>query len=227
MAATRPTPFDLVFGSLAAERFPPIRSALEASHGDPYDRDAFLMVREAIQLVHDLRPDEGMGEDIGQLTAFLHHAWLFWLAGTPTLEIAAADLTALLEGGAGPAGPTPAGEMAAPPPAFYFQLPERRVWAEVVPGAPHEPMDGCFLALASDASLRVLGAFGLRSDRPGLTVVEVAGPRTGRLARPDGSPLFAPVLDGGATAGLASITGGEELLELGWRAWSLARERSQ
>jgi hypothetical protein len=34
------------------------------------------------------------------------------------------------------------------------------------------------------------------------------------------------VLAGGETAGLASITGGEELLELGWRAWSLAGERS-
>lgn len=222
MESTRPTPFDLVFGPLAAERFPAIQSAFEASHGDPHDRDAFLMVRDVIQLVHDLRPDEGMGEDIAQLAAFLHHAYLFWLAGTPTLEIPAAGLTTLLEAGA-----STGGEAATPPPAFYVQLPERRVWAEVVPGAPHEPMDGCFLTLGPDESLRVLAAFGLRPDRPGLSVVEVAGPRTGRLARPDGSPLFAPVLEGGATAGLASITGGEELLELGWRAWSLAGERSQ
>ena len=222
MESTRPTPFDLVFGPLAAERFPAIQSAFEASHGDPHDRDAFLMVRDVIQLVHDLRPDEGMGEDIAQLAAFLHHAYLFWLAGTPTLEIPAAGLTTLLEAGA-----SRGGEAATPPPAFYVQLPERRVWAEVVPGAPHEPMDGCFLTLGPDESLRVLAAFGLRPDRPGLSVVEVAGPRTGRLARPDGSPLFAPVLEGGATAGLASITGGEELLELGWRAWSLAGERSQ
>ena len=221
MESTRPTPFDLVFGPLAEERFPPIRAAFEASRGDPRDRDAFLMVREVIQLVHDLRPDEGMGEEIGQLAAFLHHAYLFWLAGTPTLEITPAELAGLLRQGA-----LVPGDAAAPPPAFYVQLPERRVWAEVVPGAAHEPLDGCFLALGDDASLRVLGAFGLRSDRPGLSVVEVAGPRTQRLARADGSPLFAPVLAGGETAGLASITGGEELLELGWRAWSLAGERS-
>ena len=221
MDSTRPTPFDLVFGPLAAERFPPIRSAFEASRADPRDRDAFLMVREVIQLVHELRPDEGMGEDIGQLAAFLHHAYLFWLAGTPTLDIPAARLATLLRSDTSAVGD------GAPPPAFYAQLPERRVWAEVVPGSPHEPMDGCFLVLAPDESLRVLAAFGLRSDRPGLSVVEVAGPRPGTLARADGSPLFAPVLDGGATAGLASITGGEELLELGWRAWSLAGERSQ
>jgi hypothetical protein len=221
MESTRPTPFDLVFGPLADERFPPIRVAFEASRGDPRDRDAFLMVREVIQLVHDLRPDEGMGEELGHLAAVHHHAYLFWLAGTPTLEITPAELAGLLRQGA-----LVPGDVAAPPPAFYVQLPERRVWAEVVPGAAHEPLDGCFLALGDDGSLRVLGAFGLRSDRPGLSVVEVAGPRPQRLARADGSPLFAPVLAGGDIAGLASITGGEELLEFGWRAWSLAGERS-
>ena len=221
MDSPRPTPFDLVFGSLAEERFPSIRSAFEASQGEPRDRDAFLMMRDVVQLVHDLRPDEGMGGEIGQLAAFLHHAYLFWLAGTPTLAITPAELTGLLR------PETPAsGETSPPPPAFYVQLPERRVWAEVVAGASHEPLDGCFLALDGAASLRVLAAFGLRPDRPGLSVVEVAGPRPSRLARPDGTPLFAPALEGGAPAGLASITGGEELLELGWRAWSLAGARS-
>lgn len=222
MESTRPTPFDLVFGPLAEERFPPIRAAFEASHGDPRDRDAFLMVREVIQLIHDLRPDEGMGEEIRQLAALLHHAYLFWLAGTPTLEITSAELTALLRDER-----SAPGDAAAPPPAFYVQFPERRVWAEVVAGAAHEPLDGCFLVLGGDDSLAVLAAFGLRPDRPGLSVVEVAGPRTSRLVRPDGAPLFAPVLEGGAPAGLASITGGEELLELGWRAWSLAGARSR
>ena len=222
MESTRPTPFDLVFGPLAEGRFPPIRSAFEATHGDPRDRDAFLMVRDVIQLVHDLRPDEGMGEEIGQLAALLHHAYLFWLSGTPTLEITPSELAALLRHET----PMP-GDAAAPPPAFYVQFPERRVWAEVVPGASHEPLDGCFLGREGDDSLRVLAAFGLRPDRPGLSVVEVAGPRPSRLARPDGAPLFAPVLDGGAPAGLASITGREELLELGWRAWALAGARSR
>jgi len=221
MESSRPTPFDLVFGPLAGERFPSIRSSIDANRGDPRDRDAFLMVRDVVQLVHDLRPDEGMGEEISQLAAFLHHAYLFWLAGTPTLAITPAELTGLLQ------PETPASdETAPPPPAFYVQLPERRVWAEAVAGASHEPLDGCFLALDGGESLRVLAAFGLRPDRPGLSVVEVAGPRPSRLARADGTPLFAPVLEGGAPAGLASVTGGEELLELGWRAWSLAGARS-
>ena len=43
-----------------------------------------------------------------------------------------------------------------------------------------------------------------------------------KLARDDGSPLFAPTLPGGKAAGLHSIAGEEELLELGWRTRSTA-----
>jgi hypothetical protein len=50
----------------------------------------------------------------------------------------------------------------------------------------------------------------------------VGGDRPEALARPDGSALFAPTLPGGSAAGLYSITGEEELLELGWRTTGLA-----
>jgi hypothetical protein len=220
MAPQRPTPFDLVFGPLAAERFPALTSALEAAQAHPRHRDAFLMVREAVQLVHDLRPDEGLGGDVSELAALVHHAWLFWRAGTPTLEISPAEFDSLLR--------TPPGPVAAePPPEFYVQLPERRLWAEVVAGTSHEPLDGCFLGRETDGSLTVLAAFGIRSDRPGLSVAEVAGPRPENLTRPDGSAPFAPLMAGGAPAGLASLLGGGELLELGWRAWMLAAEKSR
>jgi hypothetical protein len=54
------------------------------------------------------------------------------------------------------------------------------------------------------------------------------GPRPLALVRADGTELFAPTLTGGQAAGLFSITGEEELLELGWRiqelgAWSWER----
>jgi hypothetical protein len=52
--------------------------------------------------------------------------------------------------------------------------------------------------------------------------VEVGGARPNGLARADGSALFAPTLAGGVAAGLHSITGEEELLELGWRTTGLA-----
>lgn len=220
MPSPRPTPFDLAFGPLADERFPPIQAALEAAGQDPSDRDGFLMIREVIELIRELRPDEGLGEGIAELAAFLHHAYLFWRAGTPTLAVVPAELAAALR--AAPADP--AGDPA--PPSFYAQLPERRVWASVVVDGGPEPMDGCFLVRDDDA-LRVLGAFGLRPDRMGLSVVEVTGARPRSLARPDATLLFAPTLAGGAAAGLASIVGAEELLELGWRLYFLAAERSR
>jgi hypothetical protein len=37
------------------------------------------------------------------------------------------------------------------------------------------------------------------------------------MARADGTPLFSTVMAGGALAGLRSLIGMEELLELGWR----------
>jgi hypothetical protein len=52
--------------------------------------------------------------------------------------------------------------------------------------------------------------------------VEATGGRVEGLAREDGSRLFDPTLAGGADAGLRSIVGEEELLELGWRTRAVA-----
>jgi hypothetical protein len=82
-------------------------------------------------------------------------------------------------------------------------------------------MDGCFVHSAG-AELRVLGIFGLRPEREGFSAVETAGPRPSALQRPDGTRLFSPALAGGQAAGLYSLVGGEELLELGWRTRALA-----
>ena len=201
--APRLSPFELVFGRLAEERFPSLRSALDGV--EPTDRDAFIMTRDAIQLVRDLRPDDGIGEAIDQLVALVHHAYLFWAAGQVVVDVDAAILDSSVDAGA-------------PAPAWYARFPERRVWAQVVEGAAHEPLDGCFAHSHAGDSLRVLGVFGLHPDRPGFSVVEAAGPRPVGLARETGEPLFAPRMDGGGAAGLRSIAGEGELLELGWRA---------
>jgi hypothetical protein len=209
----RPTPFDLVFTPFAAERFPAIRAAFLAAGRNPRDRDAFLLEREAALVVRELRPDDGLGEGIDQLAALVHHAYLFWSAGSPVAVAGPEALTGLLGHSPEPAQ----GAEAEPPPGQYVQVPERRLWARPVEGEPFEPLDGCFLAPAPDGQLRVLGVFGLRPDRAGFTVVEAQGPRLAGLVRPDGSALFAPLLAGGTLAGLNTLAGAEELLELGWR----------
>ena len=213
----RPHPFDLVFRQSASGTFPGIRARFTEAGYDQRDRDRFLMQREVVTLLRDLRPEAGLGQGIDQLAALLHHAYLFWDADEPTLDVTAEGLPTLLA--------TPFVQHAAEPvPAYYAAMPERRVWAQVLPGHPPEPLDGCFAHLAADnVGLRVLGVFGIHPEREGFSVVEVVGPRPHLLARDDGSGLFAPTLTGGKAAGLFSIMGEEELLELGWRTRSLAR----
>ena len=86
-------------------------------------------------------------------------------------------------------------------------------------------MDGCFVHTTRRRAPR---ARHLRaSARPGrLQRGRDRGPAAGALERPDGTPLFSPVLAGGQAAGLYSLVGREELLELGWRARALANELS-
>lgn len=216
----RLTPFEMVFGQMAENRFPAVRERLGENGWDPTDRDAFLMVPEVVTLVRELRPDEGMGEAIDQLVALLHHAYLFWLAGAPILSLERESTETLLDHPASDTGED--SDPATQPSSFYCQLAPRLLWARLFPEEAAEPMDGCFVSHLGADQLRVLGVFGMHSERMGFSVAEAAGARK-PLAREDHSPLFAPTLPGGAAAGLYEVTGAEELIELGWRAVDAAR----
>ncbi len=205
----RPTPMDLVFSRLAATAFPAIQKAVEQRGIDPTDRDAFLLIPEVVTLMRDLRPEEGIGEGMDFLVALGHHAYLAWDAGSLTVPLAVGDTEALLSA----TTPTIPGLRDAPR-AYYAQFLEHQLWARVIDDEAAEPLDGCFVHSTPPGALRVLGIFGLRPERLGFSAVEASGPRPDSLARPDGTPLFASTLGDGH---LYSITGGEELLELGWR----------
>ena len=211
----RVTPFDLVFNGAADSSFPRIASSLAAGGHDPADRDAFLMDREVVTLLRDLRPEEGLGEAMDQMVALVHHAYLAWAAGGVTVTVGREAAEELLAKAAEEAGSKDL-------PACYAQFPERMIWAAVVENEAHEPLDGIFVSQVPGGDLRVLGIFGLRPERAGFSAVEATGGRAEGLAREDGSPLFDPTLAGGAAAGLRSIVGEAELLELGWRILSLA-----
>ncbi len=227
MQRFRPTPFDLVFETVAQTTFPAIRTALNEAGLDARNRDGFLMLREVVLLLRDLRPEDGLGEGIDQLAALVHHGYLFWAGGGLTVKLSSDQLPDFLgQASSRPPGPQP------DRPALYIQLPERRVWAQVIPGDPPEPLDGWFQYYAPGPGLlRVLGIFGIHADRPGFSVVEVSGQQPVGLTRPDGTPVFSSTLSGGAAAGLFSVAGEEELLELGWRgielgagSWELGAE---
>jgi hypothetical protein len=203
----RPTPFELVFAGLAPDHFPPIRDALAAAHADPDDRDAFFLTLPAMTLLRALRPDDSdAGNGLDELTALVHHAYLFWASGRTVWSIPASELRRLLADGAAPA--------AAPAGPGYIQFPERLIWAALTSPGPWEPLDGCFVHAGPDGQLRVLGVFGVHAARDGFTVAEARGTAGGQGIRHDGTPLFAPSLDGGAFAGLHSVVEPAELVEL-------------
>jgi hypothetical protein len=216
MPAFRPTPFDLVFEPAARSSFPAIREVIEERSQDPRDRDAFLMLRDVVALLHELRPAEGLGGEIDQLAALVHHGYLFWDGGRETLDLTSEQLSGLLRS---QSERVPSALEISP---CYIRMPEHRVWAEVVPEKPPEPLDGCFVhSLPGASGIRVLGVFGIYPERGGFSVVEATGVRPVALARSDHSPLFAPTLPGGAAADLFSLVGEEELLELGARSSEL------
>jgi hypothetical protein len=211
----RATPFDLVFNRAAESTFPRIASSLAAGGHDAANRDAFLMDREVVTLLRDLRPEEGLGEAMDQMVALVHHAYLAWAAGGVTIPVGREAADELL-------AEAPEDGESKEVPAYYAQFPERMIWAAVIENEAPEPLDGIFVSRIPGGDLRVLGIFGLRPERAGFSAVEATGGRVETLAREDGSPLFDPTLPGGAAAGLRSIVGEAELLELGWRTQSLA-----
>ena len=193
MSTPRPHPFDLVFGEIATERFGPIREAL----GEAPGLDAWLMARPVLELLGDLRPDEGLGAAVDDFVLFVHAAYRWWEAGSVT--------AAHGEHRGPPTGP------------MYIQVPPRRIWARLGDDEVHEPLDGWFALPAGDR-LSVVACLGVHAARPGLSVLTAEGPPPVGWRRPDGTATFAPLMTGGDTAGLWSIAAPEELLLLAWGA---------
>jgi len=207
------TPTELVLGALAEERFPALRQSLAEAGIDPTARDAFVLDRAVVELLRDLRPEEGVGEGVDELVSFLHAAFLHWQDGGAAVALDRETLDRVVRSKTPPLSGGPGGTR-------YVALPPRRVWAEPVPGAPPEPLDGWY-ARRTATRIEILAVFGLHPNRPGFTAVRVAGPRPDSLGRVDGMAVFAPTVAGGREAGLWSLQGAEELIELAFRveAW--------
>jgi hypothetical protein len=161
-------------------------------------------------MIREARPEEGYGETIDQVVALLHLAYLYWQEGRPVIDLDDTGLDAVVSTGGDADG------VLQQPPAYYVRIPPRRVWASPLEGATPEPLDGWIAARHGDL-LRLVALFGVRPERDGATVVAAEGTAPVDLSRDDGTPLFSPVLPGGQAAGLYSIVGTEELLELAWR----------
>lgn len=210
---SRPNPFELVFADLR-DRFDRLRGDLAAGGKDPAVRDALLLEREAAEVLHALRPEDGFGEATETVAALFHHAYLFWASGEPVRSLTIEELRRML------AEAPPRSEAREPGGSRYVQLPPLAVWGVLVEGPP-EPLDGWFRIRTGD-TMDALAILGLRSGREGFTALEVSGPEPGLSTRDATTPLFAPVVsEAGAAAGAGAVTSQAELLELCWRAEGL------
>lgn len=218
----RLTPFSLVFGALAGERFPAIADHLAQRALDSADRDGFVLVEPVGRLLREIVSAEEPAEALDGHVRLLHHAYRHWTAGGWVYQVGPATLDRVLASRP-TAGVALSSHLAHP--ALYLQLPELRVWGTPAAGESAEPLDGMFVTETGRAGgLAVLGVFGLRADRPGFSAVAVEGradpadPSGDEIEvaarREDGTPPFAPRLPGAREAKLASLANAGELLLL-------------
>lgn len=198
-------PFRQVFGPMADERFPAIREAAAGERAI----EPLLMCRPMMDLLHDLRPDTGLGESVDDFVAFVHACYLYWCDGTHDTALDEATTHQLVRDAA-------AGVVRGEPPnaARYVQVHPRLLWTRPESSEIHEPIDGWF-AVREGTALRMVACIGVHPARPGLSVMAVRGERPDALGR---TPPYAPEMEGGAAAGLVSVATVEEMLALGWQA---------
>ena len=208
----RLTPYELAFGPIAAERFPALRTGLAAAGRNPRNRDEFVLVKEVVELLRELRPEGSEGDGVAELVALCHAAYLHWLDEEAVVSVDRDGLAALVR------GLPPASRALAR--SFYLELPVGRVWGAAGPDSTLEPLDGCFV-LPREDGLDAVAVFGVQPGRPGFTVVATSGPRRLKLVRLDATALFSARFEGGAAAGLTELAGEEELLDLVYRAMDL------
>lgn len=207
MTEPRPHPFDLIFSRFAGNEFPRFRELL----GDTPSLDLFLIAEPVIEWLDTLRPDEGIGDAVDEFVLLTHAAYRWWAEGMVTDSLDREETESLIAG-------TVATDAAGPPEprTAYFQVVPHLIWGRIE-AANHEPLDGWF-AVADGEVLQVVGCLGVHPERPGLSVMAVAGSRRPIAPRPDGTPPFAPTMSGGDLAGLHAIDTPDELLQLAWQA---------
>ena len=222
MTMERVQPFALLFGAFRDARLPAIRAAL----GDNSDVNAFMLAAPALELLRDLRPDEGLGPGIDDFVALVHAGYLFWRDGenTITLDETATRKLPHPERSEGAVGTPPAarsldklGTRELSLGATYVQIAPHIIWGQLDPDAAFEPLDGWFATPTRDGTLRMVACFGVHAQRPGVSVVAVQGGCPAITARDDGTRPFAPTMPGGNAAHLHAVATADELLLLGWR----------
>lgn len=210
----RRTPYEIAFGAeeFAGHEFPAIADEAERRGLAKLSPDEFAGLARVGALLERVVPDESDPAALSRYVDILFHAYHFWNAGCPLYAVEEPVLRSLVE--------TPPDlarwALRAPSSALYFELPKNLFWAAVMEGAPPEPVEGLFTELGSAgtvAGARVLAVLGIRPDRPGFSVVQVAG-RLDEARQFADAESFRSEIPGAELAGLYSVRHRSELLML-------------
>lgn len=205
---SRPHPFDMVFGLAADELF----AELHREAGDGLlDTPTFARLPSTEAILKRLGNPEIAEADASALEEYIRLllvAFFYWRHGARTLRPARSSLEPLLDGAAPPAPVQPI-------PAAYLELPQHWIWAQIDEAAPHEPVEGIFVARV-DEGTTIVAVLGLREERGGFSQISaVATQEDFEAAREAVRALpFAPTMPGGLEAGFRTIVSEAELIRL-------------
>ncbi len=212
---SRITPFDLVFEAGIEDRFAAIKTEAELSKRDFTDPAQFVSLSTVQHLLTEIEsPDllQQYPSAAAEYSILLYSAFRFSEAGKQVVYVEPQewdeDFIATY------ASTSPPTVTSAP---CYVQLPEQRFWAQIDSDAPHEPLDGCYVALSQDGrQVVVVAILGLRKGRSGFSQISLTVAQEELVAArmATRSPPFAPLMAGGLEAGFKSIGSPGELLLL-------------
>ena len=210
---TRLTPYELAFGETIEARFPSVQQEARLSRRDATDPAQFASLSTVQRILTDIESPSLLEEHpaaAAEYLTILYAAFRFWEAGKLVLQVDREDWSesGLLRD---------LGLREIPSGACYLQFPERWFWAQIEPNAPHEPLDGIFLAQSADRRQLVLVAIlGLRVEREGISQISLTvGLDDAQAAMATAAPpLFPPLMAGGSEAGFRSLSSAVDLLLL-------------
>lgn len=228
--AARPTPYGQVFAHaiFEGEYFPAIVTEAERRGTDTRDFEQFLRLEEVGTLLGRLVPAAERGGHpsaaaVAQHAKLLYQALHHWREGARVYAVEPEVARALLA-----TNPAPVtGALSVPVASGYAQWPANLLWARVTREQAPEPVDGFFWTIGTSASgewLDLLLVLGVRSGRPGLSLIDVNAPlhggapaeweaAEGRAEADD----FANILPGGELSGLHALVTTAEALKLAGR----------
>lgn len=229
----RMTPYEVGIPGrdFAEENFSGIQEEVEGRNADATDPGAFLLLGQVGRVLQEIQGDERGGEALQRFGSFLFHAFHFHRAGELLLLAETDTVRRVIRDEAEVEGW--AGEL--PADAGYLQFPRHLVWSHPDPEGPAEDLDGVFWSRATNDSLSLMAAAGLRADRPGLSVVPLPpvpladAPRWpfARVREEGEGEDFATTLPGGELEELYSVVRAGELLKLVARIFAFMNARPE